>query len=92
MSVLITIAAFIVAIGVLVTIHELGHYWAARHCDVKILRFSIGFGRPLWLTRRGSDQTEWVIAALGCVCVRAVGSGIVRLFSAFSLSREPCGS
>ena len=64
MSVLITIAAFIVAIGVLVTIHELGHYWAARHCDVKILRFSIGFGRPLWLTRRGSDQTEWVIAAL----------------------------
>ena len=64
MSVLITIAAFIVAIGVLVTIHELGHYWAARRCDVKILRFSIGFGRPLWLTRRGPDQTEWVIAAL----------------------------
>jgi regulator of sigma E protease len=64
LSVLITIAAFIVAIGVLVTIHELGHYWAARRCDVKILRFSIGFGRPLWLTRRGPDQTEWVIAAL----------------------------
>jgi regulator of sigma E protease len=60
----ITIAAFVAAIGILVTIHELGHYWAARWCDVKILRFSIGFGRPLWLRRRGPDQTEWVIAAL----------------------------
>jgi len=60
----ITLAAFIVAIGILVTIHELGHYWVARWCDVKILRFSIGFGRPLWLRRRGPDQTEWVIAAL----------------------------
>ena len=64
MSVLVTILAFILAIGVLVTIHELGHYWAARYCDVKILRFSIGFGRPLWLSRRGPDQTEWVVAAL----------------------------
>ena len=64
MNFAITIAAFVVAIGILVTIHELGHYWAARWCDVKILRFSIGFGRPLWLRRRGPDQTEWVIAAL----------------------------
>ena len=64
MNLLITLAAFILAIGLLVTIHELGHYWAARWCDVKILRFSIGFGRPLWLRRRGPDQTEWVIAAL----------------------------
>ena len=64
MTFAITIVAFIVAIGILVTIHELGHYWAARGCDVKILRFSIGFGRPLWLRRRGPDQTEWVIAAL----------------------------
>ncbi len=64
MSILITIAAFLVAIGVLVTFHELGHYWAARLCDVRILRFSIGFGRPLFLKRVGPDQTEWVIAAL----------------------------
>ncbi len=64
MTFAITIAAFLAAIGVLVTIHELGHYWAARWCDVKILRFSIGFGRPLWLRRRGPDQTEWVISAL----------------------------
>ncbi len=64
MSLLITIAAFLLAIGVLVTFHELGHYWAARLCDVRILRFSIGFGRPLYLKRVGPDQTEWVIAAL----------------------------
>ncbi len=64
MSLLITIAAFLVAIGILVTIHELGHYWAARWCDVKILRFSIGFGKPLWLRKAGADQTEWVIAAI----------------------------
>ncbi|MEO8101031.1 MAG: RIP metalloprotease RseP [Betaproteobacteria bacterium] len=64
MTFAITILAFVVAIGILVTIHELGHFWVARWCDVKILRFSIGFGRPLWLRRRGPDQTEWVIAAL----------------------------
>ena len=64
MSLLVTIVAFLIAIGVLVTIHELGHYWAARWCDVKILRFSLGFGRPLILRRRGPDQTEWVLAAL----------------------------
>jgi regulator of sigma E protease len=64
MTVLIYIVAFLVAIGVLVTFHELGHYWAARLCDVKVLRFSIGFGRPLRTRRRGPDQTEWVIAAL----------------------------
>ena len=61
---LTTVAAFVLAIGILVTIHELGHYWAARWCDVKILRFSIGFGRPLWMRKVGPDQTEWVIAAL----------------------------
>ena len=64
MSLLITIAAFAVAIGILVTFHELGHYWVARWCDVKILRFSIGFGRALWLKKAGPDQTEWVIGIL----------------------------
>ena len=64
MNSLIYIGAFIVAIGVLVTIHELGHYWVARWCNVKILRFSIGFGRPLLLRRLGRDKTEWVLAAI----------------------------
>ncbi len=64
MNLLTTLLAFVVAIGTLVTIHELGHYWAARLCNVKILRFSIGFGRTLWLRRFGADQTEWVVAVL----------------------------
>ena len=63
-SFLTSIAAFVLAIGILVTIHELGHYWVARWCNVKILRFSIGFGRPLWLRKAGVDQTEWVIGVL----------------------------
>ena len=64
MTLLTTIAAFLLAIGILVTIHELGHYWAARWCDVKIMRFSIGFGRALWMRKFGRDQTEWVIGVL----------------------------
>ena len=53
----------LVALGVLVTFHEFGHFWVARRCGVKVLRFSIGFGRPLW-TRHGKDGTEYVVAAL----------------------------
>jgi len=63
MNLLVTIAAFIAALGCLIVIHELGHYLVARWCNVKVLRFSVGFGRPLWRTRRGADDTEWVIAA-----------------------------
>ncbi|HYC38049.1 MAG TPA: RIP metalloprotease RseP [Usitatibacter sp.] len=61
---IVTILSFLVTIGVLVVIHELGHYWAARWVGVKILRFSVGFGRVLWMRRRGADQTEWAIAAI----------------------------
>ncbi len=64
MSLLSTIAAFIVALGVLIVIHEYGHYLVARICGVKVLRFSVGFGKPLWTRRAGPDRTEWVIAAL----------------------------
>ncbi len=53
----------IVALGILVTFHEFGHYWVARRCGVKVLRFSVGFGKPLWM-RKGKDGTEWVIAAI----------------------------
>ena len=63
-SIIQSIVAFIVAIGVLVTIHEFGHYWVARKMGVKVLRFSVGFGKPLWLKRMGEDQTEYVIAAV----------------------------
>jgi len=56
--------AFIVALGILISFHEYGHFWVARKCDVKILRFSIGFGRPLWKRYFGSDRTELVLAAI----------------------------
>ena len=61
---LLSVAAFIVAIGVLVTVHEFGHFWVARRLGVKVLRFSIGFGKPLWKMTFGKDRTELVIAAL----------------------------
>jgi regulator of sigma E protease len=64
MSLLHTIVAFIVALGILIVVHEYGHYLVARLCNVKVLRFSVGFGRPLALWRRGADRTEWVIAAI----------------------------
>ena len=63
-GVLFSLAAFIVAIGVLVTVHEFGHFWVARRLGVKVLRFSIGFGKPLWKRTFGADDTELVIAAL----------------------------
>jgi regulator of sigma E protease len=53
----------IVALGVLITFHEFGHYWVARRCGVKVLRFSVGFGKPLW-SRRDRHGTEFAIAAL----------------------------
>ncbi len=53
----------LVTLGVLVTFHEFGHYWVARRCGVKVLRFSVGFGQPLW-TRLGRDGTEYQIAAI----------------------------
>src|SRR4030095_409558 len=64
MSLLNTVVAFIVALGVLIVVHEYGHYIVARLCGVKVLRFSGGFGRPRALGRRGPDATEWVIAAV----------------------------
>jgi regulator of sigma E protease len=60
----LTVLAFLVTVGVLVVIHEFGHYLMARALGVKILRFSVGFGRTLALRRTGPDQTEWVIAAI----------------------------
>ena len=56
------LASFILALGILVTVHEYGHFWVARKAGVKVLRFSIGFGKPLfsWCDKLG---TEYVIAA-----------------------------
>jgi regulator of sigma E protease len=64
MNFLTEIVAFVVAIGVLVVVHEFGHYSVARLCGVKVLRFSVGFGKPLvrWVSKR--TGVEWTIAAL----------------------------
>jgi regulator of sigma E protease len=64
MDVLIKVAAFLVVLGVLVVFHELGHYWVARLCGVKVLRFSVGFGRVVWARRYGPDRTEWALSAV----------------------------
>jgi len=63
-TILISILAFILAVGVIVTVHEFGHYWVAKMLGVKVLRFSIGFGKPLWLKRAGRDKTEYVLAMI----------------------------
>ena len=53
--------AFVVVLGVLIVVHEFGHYVAARWCGVRVLRFSVGFGHALWQRRLGKDGTEWAI-------------------------------
>ena len=63
MNILHTLAAFVMALGILIVIHELGHYLIARACGVKVLRFSVGFGKPLFSRCIGADRTEWAIAA-----------------------------
>jgi regulator of sigma E protease len=60
---LITLASFLVTLGVLVSFHEYGHFLAARLCGVKVLRFALGFGKPLF-TFRASNGTEWVVASI----------------------------
>ncbi len=60
---LFMLLAFLVAITVLIAVHEFGHFWVARRLGVKVLRYSIGFGRALW-RRAGADGTEYVIAAI----------------------------
>ncbi|MCG8369057.1 MAG: RIP metalloprotease RseP [Proteobacteria bacterium] len=63
-SVLINLLSFLVAISVLVAVHEYGHYIVGRWAGMKVLRFSIGFGRPIWSRRSGRDDTEYCIAAI----------------------------
>lgn len=63
LSILWSFVAFIVALGVLITVHEFGHFWVARRCGVRVERFSIGFGKALW-QRRDRQGTEYVIALI----------------------------
>ena len=63
LQLLVSIIAFLVAISVLVAVHEFGHFWVARRFGIKVLKFSIGFGRPLyrWYDKLG---TEYLISML----------------------------
>ncbi|WP_067706541.1 MULTISPECIES: sigma E protease regulator RseP [unclassified Erwinia] len=63
LSILWSLGAFIVALGVLITVHEFGHFWVARRCGVQVERFSIGFGKALW-RRRDAQGTEYVLALI----------------------------
>jgi regulator of sigma E protease len=63
MGLLQTIAITLVTLGILVAVHEYGHFWVARRCGVKVLKFSIGFGPAIW-RRQGRDGTEYAVAAV----------------------------
>ena len=64
MDILYSVIAFVVTLGVLVTVHEFGHFWVARRLGIKVLTFSVGFGRALWSHRSRKDETEYVIATI----------------------------
>src|SRR5687768_11274884 len=59
---IVSLFAFLVALGILVAVHEFGHFWVARRMGVKVLRFSLGFGKVIW--RRQGAETEYVLSAL----------------------------
>ena len=64
MTALMSLIAFLIAIGLLVSFHEFGHYSAARLCGVKVLRFSVGFGKTLCTYQKTPDSTEWALSSL----------------------------
>lgn len=91
MMLLQTVLAFLVVLAVLVVVHELGHYLAARWCGVKVLRFSVGMGRVIWSRRFGRDQTEWAISLLplgGYVKMLDAREGDLTGLPAADLARE----
>jgi len=100
MELISTLLAFLIALGILIIVHEFGHYWVARQCGVKVLRFSVGFGRPLLRRVHGPDQTEWVVAAIpygGYVkmldendpdCVPVAAHDLPRAFNRQSLAKR----
>ncbi len=59
-----TVLAFVLTLGVLIVVHEYGHYRVAVACGVKVLRFSVGFGRVVWRRQASPDSTEFVLSAL----------------------------
>jgi regulator of sigma E protease len=64
MDLLHTLFFFVIAIGILISFHEFGHFWVARKTGVKVLRFSVGFGKVLWSRQKSPDDTEYVLSAI----------------------------
>ena len=62
-NLLLSVFSFVVALGVLIAVHEFGHFWVARKVGIKVLRFSIGFGKPIYKRTFGEDKTDFVVAA-----------------------------
>lgn len=86
-----TLLAFAVVLGVLIIVHELGHYLVARWCGVKVLRFSVGMGKVVFSRRFGPDQTEWAVSVLplgGYVKMLDARDGDLEDVSAEDLKRE----
>jgi len=92
LNLLWTLGSYIVAIGILVSFHEFGHFWVARRLGIKVLRFSIGFGKPLW-SRKANDGVEYVIASIplgGYVKLLDGREGVVPAeFAAMAFDRQP---
>lgn len=86
-----TLLAFAIVLGVLIIVHELGHYLVARWCGVKVLRFSVGMGKVVYSRRFGRDQTEWAVSVLplgGYVKMLDARDGDLEGVSAADLQRE----
>ncbi|MBA3582343.1 MAG: RIP metalloprotease RseP [Gammaproteobacteria bacterium] len=89
MGIVITILWFLLAISILVVVHEFGHFWVARSLGVKVLRFAIGFGKPLYRWQPQGSETEYVIAALPLGgYVRMLGEGAANDDSAEPIPAE----
>ena len=78
---MMTLMAFIPTLAILVVVHELGHFQVARWCGVKVLKFSFGFGKPLYTKKLGKEQTEFLISALPL-------GGYVKMLDERELSKE----
>src|SRR5690242_11497730 len=93
LSLLTMIVAFIVAIGILVSVHEYGHFWMARKVGIRVLRFAVGFGKPIWKRTSQKDGVEYVIGSIplgGYVKMLDERAGDVSAEEApFSYSRAP---
>ena len=63
-NIVVSAIAFLIALGILISIHEFGHFWVARKVGIKVLTYSLGFGRPLWRRTGKVDNTEFVVAAI----------------------------